>query len=462
MPFPIRSETAARLMSGLRPEDLTSPGAVDRLMELAESDGKLSAEERTALKGALQTFQASGFDTESKARLEAFLGLKNAGVRHAMTLAASNDGVIDIADAGKVIDVMKKDGKISGTERMTVRSALLAFKVAPDAKEALERAAADVGGTGAFADIHLKDRALRNTLAGFTGTDVLGAPQVEALLKSAADGPGLSNTERHDLTLLFTDHGHRLDNAAKVLLASSLGIPFSVAGLDQVPKGTTPISMWKEDFSDKLNLDFRKTDDGMQVRINPPTMRDYGWINVTDDGTFRHQVDKPHPYDIGEGDAWTVSGKVSFANGVFTADLDVSEIHRGTRPQGANDSLNWNSGNRIPVEQRYGGVYRTESHPSLGDTKVFQGTLTRDPYSTLQVKRDVVALKTAEGLSVQFQDALMNERVRVGADGRINDGKWTGTVGADGSVSLTRTEHLSPSYTETQHWAGKINGLTLP
>src|SRR5688500_16215490 len=59
MSFAIRSETAARLISNMKLDDLKQPGAVDRLMDLAESDGKLTADERTALKGALQTFKES-------------------------------------------------------------------------------------------------------------------------------------------------------------------------------------------------------------------------------------------------------------------------------------------------------------------------------------------------------------------------------------------------------------------
>lgn len=294
-------------------------------------------------------------------------------------------------------------------------------------------------------------------LRGFSGLDKLGSAQIDALLASATDGPGMAATEQRDLSNLYSKHASLLEVDARVKLGAALGI----SGLEDAPLGTTPISMRNDSFTGRASLDFRKDPEGtMAVRLRPASIRDYGWVPVKPDGSFE-LTDRVTNLAGKEAEDFTFKGKVRFESGAFIADASFQEVHHRTRPQGSGDASNWNSGNRVPYTNTYKDSFRTENHPSLTGTRIYNADLKRGgPYRNGPT-HEAALLNTPDGTFLQLADsAPYNTRVPVGADGKISSGIYTGQVSADGRIELTATQKLSANYTESVSWAGQASGFT--
>jgi hypothetical protein len=74
-----------------------------------------------------------------------------------------------------------------------------------------------------MSDIKFRDQGLRRTFAGMMNDNQITKAEVDKLIESTKDGPGLSKTERKDLQKLLTKAGDRFDADAKQSLESYLG-----------------------------------------------------------------------------------------------------------------------------------------------------------------------------------------------------------------------------------------------
>ena len=74
-----------------------------------------------------------------------------------------------------------------------------------------------------MSDIKFRDKGLRRTFEGMMNDNQITKAEVEKLIKSTEDGPGLSKTERKDLQKLLSKAGDRFDADARTALESFLG-----------------------------------------------------------------------------------------------------------------------------------------------------------------------------------------------------------------------------------------------
>ena len=61
-----------------------------------------------------------------------------------------------------------------------------------------------------MSDIKFRDQGLRRTFAGMMNDNQITKAEVDKLIESTKDGPGLSKTERKDLQKLLTTRNHSL------------------------------------------------------------------------------------------------------------------------------------------------------------------------------------------------------------------------------------------------------------
>ncbi|MBN2360083.1 MAG: hypothetical protein JXR83_11575 [Deltaproteobacteria bacterium] len=120
---------------------------VDQLVDAALNDKILSDTERKDLRQVL-TSLGDKFDcAETRQRLKSFLAITNAGLRNLSHQLERDDGVIDIEDAGKLVDLANKDGSISGRERYSLRAIMVSSKLTDDARARLAAAVDGVAPT---------------------------------------------------------------------------------------------------------------------------------------------------------------------------------------------------------------------------------------------------------------------------------------------------------------------------
>ncbi|MBI5497066.1 MAG: hypothetical protein HY904_18775 [Deltaproteobacteria bacterium] len=122
---------------------------VENLLGASVQDKVLTPTERAELKAVLEQ-NADKFAPDAKARLASFLAMKNVTLRNE-TVALEKDGVIDTADANKLLGLAQKDGKISSGEKYSLSAMLIGSKLSPEAKSiiATKIGAEGGGGTGA-------------------------------------------------------------------------------------------------------------------------------------------------------------------------------------------------------------------------------------------------------------------------------------------------------------------------
>lgn len=131
----------------------------DKLVDAALQDKVLSPVERAELKQTLTAF-ADRFDPDAKAKLNTFLSVSNAALRN-LAHELEKDGVVDLADAGKLAALVDKDGRVTSGEKVSLRALMVSSKMSPEARSVLS---AKVGqteagpGTGApTIDVKLPD-----------------------------------------------------------------------------------------------------------------------------------------------------------------------------------------------------------------------------------------------------------------------------------------------------------------
>jgi len=113
---------------------------VDQLVDAAIGDQILSPTERRELRDVLAGFGDKFDGAETRQRLGSFLSMTNAGLRNLSQKLERDDGVIDLNDAGKLLDLANRDGKISSGEKYSLRAIMIGSKLTDDARGRIQTA----------------------------------------------------------------------------------------------------------------------------------------------------------------------------------------------------------------------------------------------------------------------------------------------------------------------------------
>jgi hypothetical protein len=140
---PIRPADIRHLTQQLATDGKLDKKDIDSLVDAAMADKVLSRSERKELAEVL-TAHADKIDSpDTRKRLEGFLGIQNASIREIAVRLERDDGVLDLADADKIADLVNKDGKVSSSEKYSLRAVMLGTKMADAARDRLRNLTGD-------------------------------------------------------------------------------------------------------------------------------------------------------------------------------------------------------------------------------------------------------------------------------------------------------------------------------
>ena len=134
---------------------------VDGLLQRALDDQKLTSTERTHIRSVVDKFAAQVDSADAVQRLRSFLDIRGDTLRVLSSQSESNDGVIDAAEAKRVLDVVNRDGRLSAWDKRSLQAILTGCKLTAEAADVLKVALGQGGGTppppaGSLTDIGLK------------------------------------------------------------------------------------------------------------------------------------------------------------------------------------------------------------------------------------------------------------------------------------------------------------------
>ncbi|MBI1945133.1 MAG: hypothetical protein HYS27_05525 [Deltaproteobacteria bacterium] len=134
---------------------------VDGLLTRALEDQKLTTAERTQIRSVVDKFAAQTDSADAVQRLRSFLDIKGDTLRVLSSQSESNDGVIDAAEAKRILDVVNKDGRLGANDKTSLQAILRGCKLTDEARDVLKVAIGEGGGTppppaGTLHDIGLK------------------------------------------------------------------------------------------------------------------------------------------------------------------------------------------------------------------------------------------------------------------------------------------------------------------
>lgn len=241
----------------LRDRKITT-AEVDALLKAASDNGGLSKTEKRDLKrlmsevgerfeaGALKKLDkavngSNSVDTRPEIRpmyglpvpIPLTIDLKDKKLGDALK-PMLRDRLINEGEVAALIDVATKNGGLSATERKDLN------KLLDEGSAFMEPAAVDrlemfLGRGGPVIrplyglpvpvpfDVKMRDQKLDVAVKQMLGDRKMTLTEVEALIKNADDGRGLSKTERKDLEALLDKAGHFFDPAAKRRLEDYVG-----------------------------------------------------------------------------------------------------------------------------------------------------------------------------------------------------------------------------------------------
>src|SRR6185503_13942818 len=96
--------------------------AVDGLLKQAMQDGKLTTTERHHIQTVVDKFATQTDSADAVGRLKGFLDIKGDAVRALVNTAEINDGVVDAAEAKKIVDFVTSSGVVSKNGKMSISS----------------------------------------------------------------------------------------------------------------------------------------------------------------------------------------------------------------------------------------------------------------------------------------------------------------------------------------------------
>src|SRR5688572_14688518 len=109
---------------------------VDRLLDSALDDQKLTSTERGHIRKVLDKFASQVDSQDSYKRLKVYLDVRGDTLRNVL-FSGDKDGVVDAADAKKVVDIVNADGKVSGNEKFSISAMMVGTKLTDEARDLL-------------------------------------------------------------------------------------------------------------------------------------------------------------------------------------------------------------------------------------------------------------------------------------------------------------------------------------
>jgi subtilisin-like proprotein convertase family protein/tellurite resistance protein len=194
--MPITPAQLRTLATTLTQDGVLDKADVDQLVDATMQDGALDAAEKAELKQILVDLSDRVDTAATHSRLAAFLDMPDDAVRSLAHGLERDDGVIDAADAQKLVDLAKADGTISGEEKASLAALLLAATLSPAAKQRLQAAAGRVEASVA-PDLSIPD----DDPAGVASKVAVDA---DGKLESIEIDVELAHTYKGDLTLTLT------------------------------------------------------------------------------------------------------------------------------------------------------------------------------------------------------------------------------------------------------------------
>lgn len=135
----ITSSKVRQMIQNLSQNTSINKADVDGLVDAAMDDKVLSISEKKALQEFINQNADKLDQPETKQRLQSFLDIQNGQLRSLAHKLERDDGVLDIADAGKLVDLAKADGKIDGQETFSLRAMMIGSKMTAPAKAKIEQ-----------------------------------------------------------------------------------------------------------------------------------------------------------------------------------------------------------------------------------------------------------------------------------------------------------------------------------
>lgn len=159
--MPVTSTPSVRdLAQALLAKPKLARSDVDGLLSRALQDQKLTTAERTQIRTVVDKFAQQQDSADAVQRLRSFLDIRGDTLRVLTNQSESNDGVIDGAEAKRILDVVNRDGHLSAGDKKSLQAVLIGCKLTDEARDVLKVALGE-GGTppppaGSITDIGLK------------------------------------------------------------------------------------------------------------------------------------------------------------------------------------------------------------------------------------------------------------------------------------------------------------------
>ncbi len=126
---------------------------VEPLLARTMSDGKLSSAERKQIQTVIDKFSSQGDSADAVNHLKGFMGIKGDSLRALVHTSEANDGVIDAAEARKILDGLGTQSASNG--KASLQAILIGSKLTPEAKAVLSGDVGGGGGAGALVSLGL-------------------------------------------------------------------------------------------------------------------------------------------------------------------------------------------------------------------------------------------------------------------------------------------------------------------
>src|ERR1044071_1463814 len=128
------------LASSLLSKSKIARSDVDGLLKQAMQDGRLTTTERKHIQSVVDKLAAQTDSADAVSRLKGFLDIKGDSLRALATTAETNDGVVDAAEAKKIVDFVTSAGVVSANGKMSISTMLSSSKLTPEARDVLTAA----------------------------------------------------------------------------------------------------------------------------------------------------------------------------------------------------------------------------------------------------------------------------------------------------------------------------------
>ncbi len=252
--MPITPAHLRNLAVTLANDGVFSRSDVNQLIDATLEDGALSGEEKAELESILTSFSDRIDSGATRTRLQAFVDSQDDGIRALARALEKDDGVIDAAEAQKILDLVGEDGKVSNEERFSLAALLLGAALSADARARLQSVSGGLIEVKAAPRLPIPDNDARGVTSSLT---VAASGEVESLEIDVQ----LKHTWKGDLTvklvgpdgtsvLLHDRAGRSTDD-----LRGTFPTTLAPAGSLDALKGKSVSGEWKLVVSDSAGQD---------------------------------------------------------------------------------------------------------------------------------------------------------------------------------------------------------------